>query len=384
MNKDIKTLTGLRGISALIVMLYHFLSLDACCQNYVPALIKRGYLGVDVFFVLSGFVMALNYARFFKDGITTSSYTAFMVKRLARIYPLYIVITLLFLPHYDFSGLRGVWAVDAHLADFIACVFMIQAWGFGFANIAAATWSLSAEFFAYIIFPFTVFFAVYARPAYAWGLFALAAVFLYIVASSHLGIVGPMDVVSLSSALPVLRCLAGFFLGLIGYRLSQVNACRTFLSSSTALIVLITGFLLALHFKAHDVIVFAFFLPILLALFYESACARLIFANRAADHLGVISYSLYLAHPLFMPVKTNLETIAARHDLGAITHLLIFIFVILLSWGSACLLYRFIEMPGRLYVQYLFRRRITHLPALPEVKPELLPTVTVDDQPSRL
>jgi peptidoglycan/LPS O-acetylase OafA/YrhL len=107
MNNEIKPLTGLRGLAALIVVLYHFLEQDTYFQSVVPSLIKRGYLGVDVFFVLSGFVMALSYGRCFKDRVTVSDYTLFMVKRLARIFPLYLFITLIFQLKYELNYLSG-------------------------------------------------------------------------------------------------------------------------------------------------------------------------------------------------------------------------------------------------------------------------------------
>jgi len=354
MNKEIETLTGLRGLAALVVMLYHFLERDVYFQSYVPSLIKRGYLGVDVFFVLSGFVMALSYARFFKNGIAISDYKTFMVKRFARVYPLYLFITLVFLVKYELN-LSGVWVGDFHANDFIACVLMVQAWGFGFSGVAGATWSLSTEFFAYIIFPVVVFFAVFARAAYAWGVFAMASAFLYVVASSRFGIIGPLDVVASSSILPLLRCLAGFCLGLIGYRLSHTAACRKILSSSAVLVVLLVGLLVTAHFEAHDLVLFAFFPLIVVMLFYQSAFARLMFAGRTAYHLGVVSYSLYLVHPLFVPVKARLEPIAERH-IGNIAHPLTLVAVSLLSLVFACVLYRFIEVPGRLYVQRRFLR----------------------------
>jgi len=164
-----------------------------------------------------------------------------------------------------------------------------------------------------------------------------------------------LDVVSWSSILPILRCLAGFCLGLLGYRLSQVNACRKFLSSPAVVIALMIGLLLAAHFEAHDLILFAFFPLIVLTIFYESTAARVIFANRATYHLGVVSYSLYLVHPLFVPVKADVEPILERH-IGNFAHSLTLVAVTLLSWGFACALYRFVEMPGRLFVQRVFLR----------------------------
>jgi peptidoglycan/LPS O-acetylase OafA/YrhL len=348
MNNEVKSLTGLRGAAALIVMLYHFSDGDAYFQSYVPSLIERGYLFVDVFFVLSGFVMALSYSRYFKDGITISDYKSFMVKRLARIYPLYIFLTLVFQLKYELKYLGGSWERDAHTTDFIASVLMVQAWGFGFSYVAGTTWSLSTELFAYIIFPFVVSFAVFARPAYALGVFALSVVLLLIVVTSHQGVGGSMNVVASSSIMPVLRCLAGFFLGLICYRFSQMNTCRKFFTPSAALLVVMIGLLLAAHFEAHDLILFAFFPPIVLMLYFEPALARLVFANRVSHHLGVVSYSMYLVHPLFS--ARRLEPIAERY-MGNIAHPLTLIALSLLTWGGACVLYRWVEKPGRLYVQ---------------------------------
>jgi peptidoglycan/LPS O-acetylase OafA/YrhL len=277
-----------------------------------------------------------------------------MVKRLARIYPLYIFLTLIFQLKYELKYLAGSWVRDAHTADFIASVLMIQAWGFGFSYVAGTTWSLSTEFFAYIIFPVVVSFAVFARQVYAWGVFALSVVLLWIVITSHLGVGGPMNVLASSSMVPVLRCLAGFLLGLVCYRLSQMDACRKFLTSSAVLLALIIGFLFAVRFEVPDIVLFAFFPVIILILYFEPTFAKLIFANRLSHHLGLISYSIYLIHPLFSPAR--IEAIAERH-LGNIAHWLTFIAVMLSSWGFACVLYRFVEVPGRLYVQRTFLPR---------------------------
>src|SRR5947209_6333252 len=64
-NKEIKTLTGLRGVAATVVMLYHF----SYSEQMNSFLIGRGYLAVDLFFVLSGFVMALSYGHLFAGRI---------------------------------------------------------------------------------------------------------------------------------------------------------------------------------------------------------------------------------------------------------------------------------------------------------------------------
>ncbi len=360
MGSEIKTLTGLRGAAAIWVMLYHFLNHDPYFLEYVPFIITRGYLGVDVFFVLSGFVMALSYGSYFKDGVNREDYQHFMLKRFARIYPLYIVITVIFSIKYMYN-FSGNMPGDYNFDDFVAAIFMIQAWGFGFSNPAGATWSISTEFFAYIIFPFLVFYAVYARLIYVGIVFLISLFFLYLVVSTGNGISGPLDVISSSSILPILRCLAGFCLGLIVYRLSQRDSCRAIFSSPVLLVVLIVGLIVATQLAVHDLIVFALFPLIVLALYYNSVSGRLIFSNKIVYHLGVISYSLYLIHPLFGPIKTRLTLVVEQH-IGAIAHPIILVVVIFSCWALACLLYQFIENPGRRLTQSFFLRRNSRFP----------------------
>jgi peptidoglycan/LPS O-acetylase OafA/YrhL len=197
---EIKTLTGLRGVAAITVMLGHFLNDDAYFRDYLPSLVKRSYLGVDVFFILSGFVLALRYGDKFRESFSFAALKNFLIKRFARIYPLYFVITIIFSMKYlyNFSGdsvFRGY-----HLPDFIACLLMIQAWGFGFFCVAGATWSLSTECFAYLIFPALAFLTL-NRAVYALIMLSASIILVTLVATSPLGVTGKMDVVASSSSL---------------------------------------------------------------------------------------------------------------------------------------------------------------------------------------
>jgi peptidoglycan/LPS O-acetylase OafA/YrhL len=362
-TKEIKTLTGLRGVAAIVVMLYHFFEDDTYFAPYVPSLIKHGYLAVDVFFILSGFVMALSYAHYFKDGVAVSAFRTFMVKRVARIYPLYMFITLACVLR-AFINFSGTGSGGVTVDDFIASALMYQAWGFGFSNIAGATWSISVEFFAYILFPLLVYFAVFGRVSYALVLCALAALAIYVVASSHLGVSGQLDVVSPASTLPLVRCLAGFCLGLATYRVAQSEAGRRFLSSSWFIIGVVFALLLAAHLQMQDVFLFWLFPPVVAALYFESIAAKAIFANRVVYHLGVVSYSIYLAHPLLVPVPLRLEPIAER-IIGGAAHPVTLIFALFLTWGVSYWLYRFIEKPSRIHIQNIFlhnRGNQSHLP----------------------
>ena len=91
-RREIRSLTGLRGIAALYVVLFHYLDgLSYTTPRNV--FLAHGYLAVDLFFVLSGFVMTLTYSGMFQAGSSFALFRIFLGRRIARVYPLYFVCT---------------------------------------------------------------------------------------------------------------------------------------------------------------------------------------------------------------------------------------------------------------------------------------------------
>jgi peptidoglycan/LPS O-acetylase OafA/YrhL len=92
---EIRSLTGLRGYAALLVFISHMYEnlLKSGFDLPVPLLIQRLFLmggrQVDIFFVLSGFIMTLIYKDWFAPGVTAHSYWKFQSRRFARVYPLH-------------------------------------------------------------------------------------------------------------------------------------------------------------------------------------------------------------------------------------------------------------------------------------------------------
>ena len=90
--QHIPSLTPLRGIAAVLVLLFHFMR-----PEYLPALtggeearaISKGYLWVDFFFVLSGFIITHVYRGEFFDGVSRARYGRFLLTRFARVFPLH-------------------------------------------------------------------------------------------------------------------------------------------------------------------------------------------------------------------------------------------------------------------------------------------------------
>lgn len=104
-------LDGLRGIAALLVAAFHI------GQRYAQTT-PAGYLAVDLFFALSGFVIAANYASRLQEGLGAAR---FMALRLVRLYPLYLLGTLIGVTREAFH--LGVVYADMHCHNqFTVCV----------------------------------------------------------------------------------------------------------------------------------------------------------------------------------------------------------------------------------------------------------------------
>lgn len=146
-------LTGLRFFLALWVIFTHLIGKGHVYEPLVlllpvpmQELVRRGYQAVPVFFVLSGFVLARTYGLTVWNG---ASYRKYMVGRLARVYPVYLMSLLIVSPFIVKAAdePKG-WLVVMHLT-------LTQGWLTGryTAGWNTPAWSLSCEMFFYLIFP---------------------------------------------------------------------------------------------------------------------------------------------------------------------------------------------------------------------------------------
>jgi peptidoglycan/LPS O-acetylase OafA/YrhL len=150
-ERKYKTLDGLRGVAALAVLLWHVKPDIADSQIF-----SSGYLAVDIFFVLSGFVLAHAYCAKLLSGMSPG---AFLVRRLIRLYPLYIaagVLSCLELAasYYSHGGSRAQFVVFAANLLFVPLPFG-QLHHFYPLNVPA--WSLGMELVANVGFAALVF-----------------------------------------------------------------------------------------------------------------------------------------------------------------------------------------------------------------------------------
>src|SRR2546429_2171724 len=155
---EIRALTGLRGVAALLVALYH-INPNWIAPTATGRFVGKGYLWVDLFFVLSGFLLAMNYARLFAGGWSLRAWLDFLLHRVARIYPLYAAMVLASLAYSLalYGGFHAAAAPPPALAlseparDVAANLLMVQACGVG-QRIDRVAWALRPERAAYPLF----------------------------------------------------------------------------------------------------------------------------------------------------------------------------------------------------------------------------------------
>lgn len=163
-NVFIRQLTGIRFIAAAWVLLYHLQGpLGVLGLDNIPIfsdVIRVGRLGVDLFFALSGFILTHTYLTRMGQRFHLRSTGRFLWLRLARIYPVHIVMLVVAgVAVYAQSRVTGAELNRSWLnpTDFIKQLLLIQEWGpdpqRGWNFVA---WSLSMEWLAYLLFPLLV------------------------------------------------------------------------------------------------------------------------------------------------------------------------------------------------------------------------------------
>jgi len=192
------------------------------------------------------------------------------------------------------------------------------------------------------------------------GLAVLGALLaIYAVSISGRGSGGPLDVVNGNSFYPMLRAVAGFTLGLSIFRFAVVLDRLSMMAQDVLLAALLVAILTTVGLAADDRLLYLLFIPLVAVLSRDGRLAQLLFGNALVYRLGLISYSIYLIHPLFVSF-----TVQAWREFGRTeaAYLLAAAVCFAAIWLLSELSYRLIEMPGRKSVVDLFIRKQDHSP----------------------
>lgn len=374
-------LDSIRGIAATSVVIHHLLLMPTFLAAFPHnawidcSFFRSSWLLVDLFFVLSGMVMSLSsvegeFGRF--------SLRDFMVRRLARVYPLHIVMlaaSLLFRLLRISLVMAGI-VVAAPAAfevnnsySFLLNVFLLHSMGFiDYLSWNAPSWSISVEFYTYLAFGLVVLLAQRMRSLSLF--YALSGA---IALGSLAIIVFGLDKKSLGlqTDFGILRCFVSFFLGVLTVRVVRRLPGKpdTVVQGVVQLVGMIASIVLVSMVEAYPAasflapLTFSVFLGSLLA-FPDALLVPRMLVTKPLVWLGQRSYSIYMVHALVVlfaeyfvravGAKRIVALDTVQPGLPATLNLVVALAAVFLVSHYT---YRYVEIPGGKFLRDLLGRR---------------------------
>ncbi|WP_158228065.1 acyltransferase [Pseudonocardia sp. MH-G8] len=357
-------MTGLRAVAAVWVVLFHFhftpLPGVAEVVGLLGPLITAGALGVDLFFVLSGFVIAYTYLDELGPALRARATARFVWARACRLWPAYALVLHLFgiwLVVRAMVGSGGDIAFQAvqpvlDAGQYVQQLFMVQLWDdarFDGASWVGSTWSISAEWLAYLLFPVA-----------ALVLFRMRRLPVVVLACAAVLLMAPMAWAYLSAGTPyfpwswLVRILCGFGAGALAYlavrKLSWTSTARWGASVVAAVlpVLMAAGLLVGeLAGPGRGGAIVLLFPLVVAALAVADRGPATVLSARWLVYGGRLSYCLYLVHiPLFEVYWLALRRFAALAPHTVLAHVVGGL-VLLATVGASALAHHLVEEPSR-------------------------------------
>jgi peptidoglycan/LPS O-acetylase OafA/YrhL len=356
--KEIDGLTGLRGYAALWIMLFHSLTIITPFYGTAKKYPFTGIIGVDMFFVLSGFLLFIPFADALiaEIPIPDTSIMYYFKKRFLRIFPAYYAQIAILAG----LSLAGVYEVQPP-SVWIAHIFMVHNFYSGWAKaINGVWWTLAPEFDFYLVLP--LLFLLIRKKGMDW--FILSAIQLSIV---YKLIIFP-HITNMDDGYKqyMLGQLPGridlFAIGMTAafiYR-KYYDQLRNFPNAEKIMVLAgiigIGGFYLVMtslgrgvYYGGHwslyiaETIYGLIAAILILGITLNGGIGKAIFSNRVMVYFGTVSYSIYLWHvPILRMIFENKSVVAALN--GGLKAGIIVMYVGIV-FAVSHLSYRWIEKP---------------------------------------
>lgn len=353
---QIVPLTGIRGFAAWWVVSFHIAYLLPSLPAAIYWFARIGFLGVDLFFVLSGFIISYNYwGRF--SPFSMKVYRRFLWARLARLYPVHLftlMLSAILLLALWISGLGVLKNFSTWTAGtFLANLFLVHAWRpHSVESWNNASWSVSCEWFAYILFPLLVLCRLHKLRSFIAILLAalLSAIPAAFVQSLHI-----------PSFFLLIKVICEFTAGCLMFHVYDVNRSSPRIRRIVALcigftFIVATVLLHGLRYIAPDWLALIFPLVILTLAESTGTLARIV-DSRAAVYWGKVSYSLYMTHNVTLWIL-KARVPAPQGGAGILLFSVYFASIAVI----AILTYHFVEEPCRAWMRTWNGR--TRIPAV--------------------
>lgn len=308
-------LDGLRGIAAILVVCFHLL--EAHATNHWDQIVNHGYLAVDFFFVLSGFVIGYAY----DDRWKKMSLKDFCKRRLIRLQPMVILGGLIGAALFYL----GVGPVSPHvehttigmllLGTVMSCLLLplpgscdIRGWNEMYP-LNGPSWSLFYEYIANLLYALVV--RRFSNKLLALFVFIFGCMTThYLLTSSNGDIVGGWALNGHEIYVGLVRLLYPFFAGLLLSRLKlKLPIPHPFLICSLFLILLLimprVGGTAIWMNAVYEIACILFFFPLIVIIGSSSEIHSKYKTSFTCHFLGIISYPLYITHYPFIYLYFN-------------------------------------------------------------------------------
>lgn len=346
-------LAGLRGICAWWVVFYHSLGLMGdSVSGPARNIISHGYLAVDLFFLLSGFVIFLSYHASLVKNFP-HSIGKFYWNRFSRIYPLHFVMLggyLMLFGAFTFLSSSGSAPSSYTWSSFIQSLFLVHMWFGSDLTWNVPSWSISSEWFVYLFFPLMAFSLRKLRGGILAHLLVivLAAALLHLIYSlsgqHSLG----SDIPHMALVRTMLEFLMGVFIGSL--YVNHLAVLQKYAGAALAGFVTLCVLYVTAPIPDYTLIPVAFAL-LIAYLSVTSSWMTATLSTPVLVYLGEISYSTYMVHYLVYDLL-KAGFVSDTNQVNQIYLWLSFVVVFVLS----VLLHHIVDSPSQKYFRRLLPR----------------------------
>jgi peptidoglycan/LPS O-acetylase OafA/YrhL len=371
-----EALDSWRGLCACLVVMFHF---HGYSPIYTSTFIRNSYLFVDFFFVLSGFVIAWNYAARLDSWPAVKR---FLILRAGRVYPLHLFMLLCFVAYETAKFINGLSQPSAgptfsggtQPLAFLTNLFLLHSlhlhegltWN-------GPSWSISTELWTYVVFALV---SIWLGMRNWMLLVAAIAAPLLLLHLSRTGMDTTYD-------WGLIRCVFGFALGVVCFRVHRAwghgvapgkSASMTLLELAT--VAGVVGFVSAAGTSAWSFLAPFVFSAAVLIFAIEGGWVSRLFRAPVLKWLGKLSYSIYLTHYIFVLVFPSIVKRLLHQDLWTAMPLpngqyvqvfgrnnfegaLFYAVVLAMTLAFSAFTYRWIETPGREWTRRWVGREAT-------------------------
>lgn len=343
MNK-LQSIQALRGVAVILVIFFHMLSSQRKFDfefQIIPHFLQIGFIGVDIFFIISGFILTVITKDYFGDR---SKFFKFAYFRFTRIYPLYWLYTILLLPVFFLKP-----ELITQQVDLLSSFLLLPS---DKMPLVLVGWTLVYEVYFYFVFAFFILFGKQNRIfryAFYWFSFIVIGslildqktMLLHFITNPWgiefiFGMIVGQYYLTSNSKIPYAPI--GIFLALIGF---------------LSIVYYKDGIFLDIEGWAR---IPTYGLSALLLVFFTIQIEKQGYVfNKFLIRLGDASYSIYLSHLFVINLIGKLFTIFSPHTflMEFLTVALMFIVSLLAGFFS----YRFFETPIINYAKKFYDKR---------------------------